>query len=981
MNKKYNKLSWCIATILSAGVVTTPAAAFEQTADETNNKVSKTAVAKQKAEKAEKAAVETITVTGLRQQLRLAAQLERDAKTIQSVITSDDVGNFPDQTLAESLSRLAGVTVEDDEGEGRYITVRGLNPSFVQVTINNAQLGASGAGGGRSVALDVVPGDLFQRVSVGKTLLPDTDHDSFGAKVDLRPLSAFNRKMGTTGRLSLRTQYGDLSENFDPNVRADVTHQLDIGDGRFGVAAALSYSDRSVHGDQLRSTSGGGIASTLSAEQVDDDIFNEDQSIWAIQELDQRMERGSRERLGGTLVFDYEPNDAWRFQLAGIYGTLEDDDIRVQQEVELRDASDSETLEIGLGRGIFSDVDLERQMFFIPSTETTYAIHFESDYTFGKAEDWVLSFAADYSENEYVLGQSNRATWRERDTVVEAYWDQTDAGYTVLGSGDLNSSNPIDYSKVITPADFELSQIGTIEEDRFDEIGSINMDLEHYFDINNMDASFKFGFKMRERERGFIRGELFEGIDTDEEKQIIVDLGVPVTLAGLPTFVPKTNFDINGGIPGGAVFPQIEFAREYLENARSALGIKPTEVRVDYQASENTDAAYFMFTLNILPELEMIMGVRYEKSEYTATGLTERNIAIDRLDPEPEEPGDLLTENLLNTALETTYQHSYENYFPAIHFRYDWTDDVVARFSLSQAQVRPSFGAANGIINENLEFLEQSADVDGECLSYSDITIQADTYAVCSDEDNYNIRTRGGNPFLNPQIADQIDLNVGWYPTPDSNLTAAVYYKDIKDYIIRVNTSDSTLFPLLGGNAIDPLTGLTSTQFSKSVNVSSAKLYGLELSGRYQFVSLPQPFNNFLVSANAVFIGGNTSTPFIADGAKLDLNGMSDFAGNASLAYEVDNFNIQLSARYRTERLQSFNAGEPARNVYVKPEFKLGLSTRYDINDQFRVFANIQNITNERKQNYFQGDEKSGNLVNLRSDFGRTFRVGLDIRF
>ena len=965
--KKLSKLSLCIATTLAAGVSSVPAYTFAQSVDNT--------------QEAQNAGVEIIEVKGLRQQLRLAAQLERDAKNIQSVITSDDVGNFPDQTLAESLSRLSGVAVEDEEGEGRFITVRGLDPAFVQVTINNAQLGASDQSGGRSVALDVVPGDLFQTVSVNKTLLPDTDHDSFGAKVDLRPLSAFNRSMGSSGRLSLQTQYGDLSEEFDPAVRADITHQMEVGEGRFGVAAAFSYSDRTVHGDQLRSTSGGGIEDTVSAEQDSDDIPNEEQSILAIQELDQRMERGSRERIGGTLVFDFEPNDAWRFQLSGIYGTLDDDDIRVQQEVELRDASNSETLEIERGRGIFSDVDLERQMFFIPSKETTYAVHFESEYTFGRDENWILTFAADYSENEFVLGQSNRGTWRERDTVVEATWNADDAGYTVLGSGDLNSGTPIDYGKIITPSDFELSQIGTIEEDRFDEIQSFNIDLEHLLEIGNKDASFKAGFKVRDRDRGFVRGELFEGINSDDEIQALAGLGIPLNLEGVPTFVPRTNFNINGGIPGGAVFPQIEFARGYLENARAALNINPTEVRVDYQAGEDTDAAYLMFSIDILSELQMITGIRYEKSVYTASGLTERSIEIDRLSADASENGELVTETLLSTSLVTDYEHSYENYFPAVHFRYDWSDDVVARFSLSKAQVRPSFGASNALIQESLEFLEQSADIDDECLTYSDVTLAGNTYSVCSDEDNYRIETSGGNPFLEPQIADQVDFNIGWYPSQDSSLTAAMYYKDIKDYIIRVSTSDSELFPLLGGSATDPLTGLRSTQFSKAVNVSKATLYGIEFSGRTQFTNMPAPFNNVLLAGNVAFIGGDTSTPFIADGAKLDLQGMSDFVGNVSIAYEVDNFNVQLSARYRTERLQSFDADEPSRNVYDKAEFRLGLSTRYDINKTFRVFANIQNLTNERKERYFVGDEVSGSLVNRRSDFGRTFRIGVDMRF
>ncbi|WP_016954383.1 TonB-dependent receptor [Catenovulum agarivorans] len=963
MNKTRNKLSWCISTILCANFAGLSTAAMAQ--DET---------------KAEEQSIETIEVTGLRRQLHAAAQIERTAKNVVTVMTADDVGSFPDQTLAESLSRLAGVAVEGEEGEGRFISVRGLQPAFVQVTINNAQLGASDPNGKRSVALDVVPGDLFQEVSVGKTLLPDTDHDSLGAKVDLRPLSAFRRGKGSSANISLRTQYKELAEQFDPDIRADFTKIFNSGDSRFGIAAAVSYSDFAVQGDQLRSTSGNGIEKTLSAEQKQDNIADDEQVIWAIQELDQRMERGSRERVGGTLVLDFEPNDAWRLQLSGIYGTLDDDDIRVQQEVALRGASDSETIESEKGHGIFSDVNIERQMFFVPTKETTQAIHFEGDYLFGN-DDWKLSFAVDHSTNDFEFGQARRGTWILRDTIVDATWSATDAEYTFLGTGDFDKPDKIDYTFVPTPADFELVQIGAVRETRHDEINSFNIDLQHDFYIGDSFATFKAGIKSRERERGYSRGARFESINTNEEKEAIESLGIPTTLDGLPTFVPETGFDINGGIPGGAVFPTIEFAREYLETARAAVGIEPDATTEDYQAGEDTDAAYAMLSVELLPELEVIAGVRYEKTQYSATGLTDRSIRLDRLNPESDQNDEIITEDLADTSAFETYRHSYDNYFPAVHIRYDYSDEVVARLSLSKGQVRPGFGEANGIIEETYEFLEQSADVSNECSGYTSFTFEDNTYSVCSNRENYTIKTEGGNPFLKPQIANQIDFNLGWYPSAESSLTASFYYKDIKDYIIRVSTSNSELFPLLGGSEVDPLTGLAATEFIKPVNATSAKLFGAELNGRYQFKSLPAPFDNFLVTANLAFIDGETSSPFIANGAKMSLLGQADFIGNMALIYEVDKFNVQLSAKYRTERLVEINADVPERTVYDEPAFNLGISARYDISKKLRVFGNIQNITNETAQRYFTGDERSGRLVNRRGEFGRTMRVGVDIRF
>ncbi|MEM8682507.1 MAG: TonB-dependent receptor plug domain-containing protein, partial [Pseudomonadota bacterium] len=155
----------------------------------------------------EENALETITVIGIRQQLQQASAIERDADNIISAITADDFGDFPEDTLAEAIGRLSGVTIIEQEGEGRFIRIRGLSSDFAQVTLSNAQLGSSSANGDRSVALDIIPADLLSRAEVGKTLFPDTDHDSLGAKLDLRPLSAFDRRADQTAKLTFQGNY------------------------------------------------------------------------------------------------------------------------------------------------------------------------------------------------------------------------------------------------------------------------------------------------------------------------------------------------------------------------------------------------------------------------------------------------------------------------------------------------------------------------------------------------------------------------------------------------------------------------------------------------------------------------------------------------------------------------------------------------------------------------------------------------------
>ncbi len=917
--------------------------------------------------------LDAVVVTGLRQQLAIAAEAERQQKTIYSILTADDVGNFPDQTLAESLSRLPGVSVDDQEGEGRYVNIRGMPRDFAQVTVNNAQLGSSDAGGDRSVALDVVPGDLFQQVELGKSLLPDTDADSFGAKVDLRPLSAFRRPPGLIGRLSLRGDYGQLSGDWDPNIRANISKQFQTGGGRWGVAAALSYVERTVHGDQLSSDSGGGIRYANAADDPEGA-----EPVLYIRELDQRMERGTRERVGGTLVVDWDNEDNFRFQISGIYGRLHDDDIRVQQEVELRDASESETILLEPGHGIFTDVDLDRQIAFFGPTERTYAIHIESEYDFGAESRWTLFVGGDFSRNDTSMPtEANRGRWLERDQIVEAWWDKEGATYRVLGKGDYDNRDELDFDFQPTPADFVFDQLGVIEEDRFDEIKSYNVDLQRDVELGERVWTFKGGFKYRERDRGFLRGEQFtSSVNADA----VGPLGYPTTLETVPTFVPDTAFDINGGIPGGAVFPDLEWTRNYLAEIRQAFGIEPTQLRNDYNAGEETDAAYLMASVDLGPRLEMIVGARYEETDYTAAGRTRNDIEIDVIDP--NNPGETLTRTLLSSDGDGVHRHNYGNTLPGLFFVWDANEDVVARFSYSKGQVRPNFGQSNGAVRTNWSFVERAAaELDGYSGPFATVQLQGETFEVASSEEEYEIRLRGGNPFLDPIIADQFDFNVGWYPNQHSNLTLALYQKDMEDYIINVNTTDADIIGQLGGNAFDTVTGLATTRFSKWVNVSSADLSGIELAGRYGFVNAPGFLSDVHVSGNAAWLTGSTSTPFIDNGQEFDLPGLADFIGNFAVAYETEKFSLQLSARYRTDRLRSRDSDEPWKDQIDDSDFRLGANVRYRINEIFRVFANVQNITNEPQIRFHAGDEIHGALIKRRADFGRTWQMGVDARF
>lgn len=927
---------------------------------------------------------DVIVVQGIRQQLQQSAEIERNSDNIVSVITADDFGQFPDETLAESIGRLAGVTVIEQEGEGRFIRIRGLSSDYAQVTLNNAQLGSSSANGDRSVSLDVIPADLLNRAEVGKTLFPDTDHDSLGAKLDLRPLSAFDRRADQTGRIIAQGNFREDADRVNPQVSADFTKRFDTGLGELGAAFGVFYSERTVHGDRLRSQSGSGINGEES--DLDDEV-----TIFAPSELDFRIERGKRERFGATAVFDLDAEENGRYQLSFIYGTLKDDDRRIGGEVELRDANDGEIEITEPGQGRFSDIDIERQVFFLPSEETTYAIHFEGVNEFGSDGEWELSYAADFSRNDFEIVQGSRAQWQlnspdRNDSIVDAVWGKDFADYTYVGSGDLDGSFDFDFSPTLD--DFELTQLLVLEEDRSDEVYSFNGDLQRRFVAFNREVTVKSGYKYRSRQRVFERGEFVESFN-DDDRDDFAALGLPVSLGDYPTVLTGTSLPVGGGVEALLGFPEFDFSQTFLDQLIDITGVEPSDQRADFSAKEETHAAYFMATFNLTPALQVVTGVRYENTKYSATGLTRQNAEISDLagftsGGDPIEDEIVFGRAVTGEAdIVETLTNEYEEFFPALHLRYDVTDDIVMRFGLSRAQVRPSFGDANALTQNVYRFdtqaWAQADDGPGACQETISVPIDGVNTELCSD---YNIESRGGNPNLRPLIANQVDFNVGWYPNDNSSLTVAFYYKDLKDVFIEVNTDNPEIIAQLSdGDAIDPLTGLEITQLESVINASDGEVYGVEIAGRHFTDYLPGPLSNLFFDGNVSFIEGSTSSFAVRDGEEFELPDQPTFIGNASVGYEDDTVTVRVSLNYRDELLAVVDADNPNRDIFSAERLRLGASARYNINKRLRLFANVSNLTNENAVNFYRSDEFSGPIYEQVSDFGRTWRAGVNWRF
>ncbi|HZD53404.1 MAG TPA: TonB-dependent receptor plug domain-containing protein, partial [Woeseiaceae bacterium] len=169
-------------------------------------------------------AIEEIVVQGFRGSLEASLAVKRSSTGVVDAISAEDIADFPDLNLAESIQRIPGVSISRVNGEGRQITVRGMPGNFNRIRINGMQAmnttgGSDASGGsnrGRGFDFNTFASDLFTRVVVRKTPEASVEEGSIGATVDLRTARPLDYDEGVTLATSVQGGWNDLSEDFNP---------------------------------------------------------------------------------------------------------------------------------------------------------------------------------------------------------------------------------------------------------------------------------------------------------------------------------------------------------------------------------------------------------------------------------------------------------------------------------------------------------------------------------------------------------------------------------------------------------------------------------------------------------------------------------------------------------------------------------------------------------------------------------------------
>ncbi|MGV8836148.1 TonB-dependent receptor [Cellvibrio sp.] len=509
--------------------------------------------------------VENVIVIGQAAGINKALNKQRSADNILTAVSADAIGQFPDTNVSESLQRLPGLSIERDQGEGRYVRVRGMGPDYNAVTINGVGVPGPDADR-RAVALDVIPSDLLENLTVTKSLTPDMDANSLGGSIDVQSLSAFDRD-GFFYQLTAEGSYDENTEETSPKVAATASNQFSLGgdDNNLGVAFGVSSFKREFGSDNVET---GGAWDFEDGEA-------------RLEEMEQRDYRITRERSGVTLNLDYKPSDDTDLYWRNLYSEYTDSEIRLANVIEFEDA---------LAEGEVGSAEVQRDLKDRTETQKILSTSLGGQTRLDK---WTVDYRVAYSKSSEDEPQNVAgAVFKIDDDVIadEAF----DLSHT--NTGKILITAPAEYYQ---SASYKLDEVELGSTNTNDESTAINMDFTRDLELAGNSAQLKFGVKHAER-----------------EKDNNVDIWIAEDFTGDTSLTEFSGSEVDyqmgqfgSTINAAQVKSSIEDAEK--DEVESSIG--------DYLITEDTSAAYVMGRVDI-NDWRILTGVRYENTDFTAQG-------------------------------------------------------------------------------------------------------------------------------------------------------------------------------------------------------------------------------------------------------------------------------------------------------------------------------------------------------------------------
>lgn len=596
-------------------------------------------------------------VEGYREGRTLALQQKRTAGNVMDIISADSVGSLPDRNVAEALARVPGLSLDVDSGEGRFVSIRGIEPNFNNVTLDGATLAAPSVGGreGRSMPLDVVGSGQVYQIEVIKSVTPDLDGNALGGTINIKSTSAFDQpNQFVFGKLEL----GDNPDVDGTLFDGDITWGNTFNDGKIGVALSAHYSKRPYTSHEIRG----------NYERLDGKVY--------LDQFQVNPEDGDRKRTGLNYNIEFHPDEDSEFYIRGIYNTFEQDEN--QQELIMDGRRDPIFLiptAVDINRMRIEKRDFHR---IIDQTLFNLTVGGRRDFENLRVNgDVTYSF----SEEDVPLIKSVQFRTGNVNFVPEHFFYEFSGLYPNFDDKGFLTEELDQF-----PLRRFREETSLVQEDTYTPKIDFEWDAEDFLGAR---TTFKTGAKLTSRSRF---------VDDNSERPVADDLTI------LDIAPPGPGRSVYNGRYVDPIDLDVDKAFEFLNANRNLFEIDPVEsqsnsVEDDYDVSEDILALYFMGTIQVTDDLSLIAGARWEDTDANLKAF------------EFQEGQDANGDDIFN-LVEREGDFSYSNFLPNLQARYEINGQTLLRAAFTGTVGRPQYEKASPINTLEYELLDPEDQLD-----------------------------------------------------------------------------------------------------------------------------------------------------------------------------------------------------------------------------------------------------------------------------
>lgn len=858
-----------------------------------------------------------VVVQGIRRSLRQSLDAKRDPTVIADIISAEDIGKFPDKNVAEALQRVPGVVINREFGEGERVSLRGTAPNLTKTLVNGHGIATADwflldqLAATRSFNYLTLPAEIVGQLDVYKSGQADVEEGGIGGTINVHtrhPLDLPNWSING----SAQAVYSERSDKFDPQASGLISWKNN--DGTFGVLLGGVYQKRRIRRDGVE------ILGYQSATST----TGQTAQIGSL--IGSALFRQTRERYGANAELQFRPSDQLEIVATGLYSRFNADNVNQNYLAWTSNA-------LG-GGGTLTNATIADGTF-VKGTVTSSgggttgrAVVYDTFVRQAYAETYSGDLDVTYrTGSEGVLHLKGGYT-RARGATGKQYLDEGGApgGFTFDITGSVPQVSFIGVRPTV-PNDlvYDFSNIST----------AVNIDKEKYAYVDFEQpfdgplAAIKVGAKYTDHDRTAdltqtTYNPFFTGLTCGGRACVSSDFAG----GNFPS-----NFLKNVALPGTLTdYYNVDPAKveSILEGQPAANRAQVINPPYNYSINEKVYGGYVMLKVgeSKVTTYHANIGLRVVHTQQTSRG--------NLLGVPDSTPGAVLG-NAFGTYVPVTVKRDYTDILPAINVWFDLSPRAVLRFGAGRTIARPDYTDIVPRVNLNVG-------------------------ALTGDS---------GDPNVDRYQSDDFNASLEFYPDRETIFAAAIYYKNIANYIVNrtvqetypVQTTTPNLSrctPAAGFSATNPLYNCVF-DINRRSNGAGGRNFGVEVQASRRIWG---PFGAIL--------------NYTYSDAKADsgdpIPGNSKHSLNATGYFENDWLSARLSYNYRSKWFIDIDRASPLNQASTDT---LDASLNIKITDNIALTGDAVNLTNTKIRQY------SGTATRFRSlyDNGRIFYAGVRVKF